>query len=48
MAATIYVITALAAFAGIGFAVWTFIDTRNKYYNDFVKRKSDREKLRLP
>lgn len=29
------------------FAVVTAKNTRNHYYNDFVKRKSEREKLRV-
>lgn len=48
MAVTIYIFTAVFAVAGIAFAAWTFIDTRKKYYHDFMKRKSEREKLHLP
>lgn len=29
------------------FSVWSVINTRNSYYKDFMKRKSEREKLRL-
>jgi hypothetical protein len=37
----------------VAFAVWSArstrkADTREHYYNDFMKRKSEREKLRLP
>lgn len=32
----------------IVFAVWSANATRNKYYHDFMRRKSEREKLRLP
>lgn len=27
---------------------WSAVNTRNKFYNDFMKRKSGREKFRLP
>lgn len=42
------VISFLVTIAGLGFAVWTYIDTRKKYYIEFMKRKSEREKLHLP
>lgn len=36
-----------------GFSVWSYRDTRrrkirNEFYDDFLKRKSEREKLRIP
>lgn len=43
----IYVVTILLAAAGVAFAVWTFFDTRKRYYDEFVKRKSKREKFHL-
>ncbi|WP_223554824.1 hypothetical protein [Pseudomonas sp. BF-R-01] len=48
MTAAIYIFTVAIAIVGISFAVWTFADTRKKYYDDFLKRKSEREKLHLP
>ena len=39
MNAIIYIITALAAVLGISVAVWSIIDTRNKYYNEYKERK---------
>lgn len=48
MTVAIYTLTAIFAFVGISFAVWTVVDTRKKYYDDFLKRKSEREKLHLP
>jgi hypothetical protein len=39
MAALICSITGLAVVIGIGVAIWSFIDTRNKYYNEYKKRK---------
>lgn len=48
MTATIYILTAVFSVVGVIFAAWTFIDTRKKYYHDFMKRKSEREKLHLP
>lgn len=38
----------LIMFVGVTFAIWTLVDTRKRYYNDFLKRKSEREKLHLP
>lgn len=32
----------------IMFYIWSSKNTRNKFYQDFMKRKSEREKLRLP
>ena len=28
-----------AAVIGLAVAIWSFIDTRNKYYKDYLKRK---------
>jgi len=39
MTALIYSVTGLAAALGIGVAVWSFLDTRKKYYNEYVSRK---------
>lgn len=47
MNAAIYVVTFIVTAAGIVFSVWSYIDTRKRYYNEFVKRKSKREKLHL-
>lgn len=44
----IYIITAFCSVVGVSFAVWTYCDTRKKYYDDFMKRKSEREKFRIP
>lgn len=33
---------------GLMFAGWSVMNTRKKYYYDFVRRNSVREKLRLP
>jgi len=48
MTAIIYILTTIVSIAGVALVAWTFIDTRKKYYNEFVKRKSEREKLHLP
>lgn len=48
MSFAIYSFTAIFLIVGISFSVWTFFDTRKKYYNEFLKRKSEREKLHLP
>lgn len=43
----IVAICAVVAISGCGVAIWSAINTRNKYVDEFSKRKSDREKLRL-
>jgi hypothetical protein len=35
----IIIITVVLCISGIGFAIWSILDTRNKYYNDYVSRK---------
>lgn len=35
----IYILTALAATIGISVVVWSVIDTRNKYYDEYKERK---------
>lgn len=39
MTTLIYSVTGIAAVLGIGVAVWSFLDTRKKYYNEYVSRK---------
>lgn len=34
--------------AVLSFSAWTVINTRKKYYEEFLRRKSEREKLHLP
>jgi hypothetical protein len=34
-----YLITALAVVLGIGVAVWSYVDTRRRYYEEYKKRK---------
>ncbi len=38
---TILILTAtvLIGLCGIGVAVWSFFNTRNKYYSEYVERK---------
>lgn len=43
----IFSIGALFVIACLFFSVVTAINTRNKYCDDFAKRKSEREKLRV-
>ncbi len=43
----IAVIGTIIAVAGFGVALWSAINTRNKYVDEFEKRKSKREKLRV-
>ncbi len=39
MTAVIITIGSIAAIAGIGVATWSIINTRKKYYEDYIKRK---------
>jgi uncharacterized protein HemX len=34
----LYLLTALAVVLGLGVAVWTYVDTRQKYYNEYIER----------
>lgn len=34
-----YVLTAVIVTIGIATAVWSFIDTRNRYYKEYLERK---------
>jgi len=40
MTTLIYSITGLAATLGIGVAIWSFLDTRKKYYDEYKSRKT--------
>jgi hypothetical protein len=41
---TILIIVAtIISLMGLGFAIWTLIDTRKKYYNDFLKHRNFRK-----
>lgn len=40
MTALISTIVALAVALGIGVAVWSFLDTRKKYFNEYKDRKN--------
>lgn len=44
----IFAIGVLFFVVASAFAVWSANNTRNKFYEDFMRRKSEREKLRLP
>jgi len=35
----IYSISIFVGLFGIGISIWSFINTRNKYYHDYLKRK---------
>lgn len=43
----IVAICVIVAVSGCGVALWSAINTRSKYVEEFTKRKSEREKLRL-
>jgi nitrogen fixation-related uncharacterized protein len=36
----ILTITLFLGFIGIGVFIWSIYDTRNKYYNEYIKKKS--------
>lgn len=44
----IILISFIVGFLGLALAAWSAVNTRNKYYNDFMERKPGREKFRLP
>jgi hypothetical protein len=48
MTEIIILVSVLVMAVGVWFAVWTAANTRNKYYKEFMHRKSEREKLHLP
>lgn len=39
MTTLVYILTGLAAALGIGVAIWSFLDTRKKYYDEYRSRK---------
>ena len=39
MNALIYFVTVLAVAFGIGVAIWSFFDTRKKYFDEYKNRK---------
>jgi uncharacterized membrane protein YuzA (DUF378 family) len=39
MTTLIYILTGLATALGIGVVVWSFLDTRKKYYDEYKNRK---------
>jgi hypothetical protein len=41
MTALIYLVTGLATALGIGVVIWSFLDTRKKYYDEYRKRKAN-------
>ena len=40
----LYATSVLVLLAIVSFSIWSVVNTRNVYYNDFMKRKSEREK----
>jgi len=38
MTIAIYIVTGLAVIAGLAIAIWSFADTRKKYYQDYLER----------
>ena len=44
MSTLIYSVTGLAAVLGIGVVVWSFLDTRKKYYDEYKNRKEKEER----
>lgn len=39
IAITLYALTAFAVFLGVGVAIWSFLDTRRRFYNEYVERQ---------
>lgn len=44
----LYATSGIVILAMVSFSIWSVANTRNIYYKDFMKRKSEREKFRLP
>lgn len=44
----LYAASGLVVLFMVSFSIWSVANTRSAYYNDFMKRKSEREKFRLP
>lgn len=40
MTTLIYILTGLAAALGIGVVIWSVLDTRKKYYDEYKGRKN--------
>jgi len=36
----IYIIVGIVALIGLGVAVWSYIDTRQKFYSDYIARRT--------
>ena len=47
MTSLIIILGIAVSLVGLCLVVWSFIDTRKKYYYEFMKRKSAREKFPL-
>lgn len=39
MNAIVFVLTGAAVAVGLAVAIWSFIDTRRQYYNEYLRRK---------
>lgn len=38
----IILMTVVLALFGVGIAVWSFINTRKKYYTEYIKRRGEK------
>ena len=43
MTAVIITIGSILAIAGVGVSIWSIINTRKRYYNDYMRRKRSEE-----
>lgn len=41
MNALVYLVTGAVVAIGVGVAIWSFIDTRRRYYEEYLSRKSN-------
>ena len=48
MTLLVYVITGLAVVVGLAVAVWSYADTREKYYQEYINRKKNDQKHHIP
>lgn len=44
MNTVLYAITGVAIVVGLGVSIWSFIDTRRRFYEDYVKRRGNDKK----
>lgn len=44
----LYILTAIAVIIGMSVAIWSYIDTRRNYFEDYMERKKNDQKHNIP